>query len=60
MHAGGLFCVMFGMIAGVGLSNMQYTDQGSIRNIFILGFSLYNGLSIASYFGAFTRRATAP
>lgn len=46
--------MMFGMIAGVGLSNMQYTNQGSMRNVFILGFSLYNGLSIAAYFTAFT------
>lgn len=45
---------MFGMIAGVGLSNMQYTNQGSMRNIFILGFALYNGLSISAYFTAYT------
>jgi hypothetical protein len=51
---GGLFCVMFGMIAGIGLSNMQYTPQNSMRNVFILGFALYNGLSIASYFTAYT------
>ena len=42
------------MITGVGLSNMQYTNQGSMRNIFILGFSLFNGLSISSYFEAYT------
>lgn len=33
----GLFCVMFGIICAVGLSQMQYTDQHSNRNIFILG-----------------------
>ena len=51
---GGLFCVMFGMIAGVGLANMQYANQASMRNIFILGFALFNGLSIPAYFTKFT------
>lgn len=39
--------------AGIGLSNAQYTNQANMRNIFILGFSLYNGLSISSYFTAY-------
>lgn len=51
---GGLFCVMFGMIAGVGLANMQYANQASMRNIFILGFALFNGLSIPAYFAKYT------
>eukprot|EP00892_Ulva_mutabilis_P012819 jgi/Ulvmu1/990/UM103_0017.1 len=51
---GGLFCVMFGMIAGVGLANMQYANQASMRNIFILGFALFNGLSIPDYFSRYT------
>lgn len=33
---------------------LQYTNQASMRNIFILGFSLYNGLSITQYFASFT------
>ena len=41
---------MFALIAGVGLSQMQFTDQNSPRNIFILGFGLYMGLSIPYYF----------
>jgi len=28
---GGLFCVMFGMIAAVGISNLQYVDLNSPR-----------------------------
>ena len=46
----GLFCIMFGLIAAVGLSQMQHADQNSPRNIFILGFSLYMGLSVPYYF----------
>ncbi|KAF6262263.1 permease family-domain-containing protein [Scenedesmus sp. NREL 46B-D3] len=53
----GLFCVMFGCIcAAVGLAQMQFADQRSNRNIFILGFSLYMGLSIPFYFGDYTAK----
>ena len=41
---GGIFYVMFGMIAAVGLSNLQFVDLNSSRNLFILGFSLFFGL----------------
>lgn len=41
------------LFAGIGLSNAQYTNQANMRNIFILGFSLYNGLSISNYFEAY-------
>jgi nucleobase transporter 1/2 len=46
----GLFCIMFGLIASVGLSQMQHTDQNSPRNLFILGFALFMGLSVPDYF----------
>jgi nucleobase transporter 1/2 len=49
----GLFCVMFGLIASVGLSQMQHTDQNSPRNLFILGFALYMGLSVPYYFDTY-------
>lgn len=49
---GGMYCAMFGMIASVGLSNLQSIDLNSPRNLFILGFSLFMGLSIPEYFGA--------
>jgi len=37
----GLFCVMFGLIAAVGISQLQFTDANSPRNIFIVGIGLY-------------------
>nr|XP_054766971.1 solute carrier family 23 member 1-like [Lytechinus pictus] len=40
---GGMFCIMFGMVAAVGLSNLQFVDLNSSRNLFILGFSLFMG-----------------
>jgi nucleobase transporter 1/2 len=35
------------LIVAVGLSNLQYVDLNSGRNLFIIGFALYNCLSIA-------------
>ena len=34
---GGIFSVMFGIITAVGLSNLQFVDLNSTRNLFILG-----------------------
>ena len=47
---GGMYCAMFGMIAAVGLSNLQYLDLNSTRNLFILGFAFFMGLSVPEYF----------
>ncbi|XP_027017824.2 xan_ur_permease domain-containing protein [Tachysurus fulvidraco] len=41
---GGMFLVMFGVITAVGVSNLQYADMNSSRNIFIFGFSMFTGL----------------
>ncbi|MCH8010823.1 MAG: solute carrier family 23 protein [Candidatus Marinimicrobia bacterium] len=49
---GGMYCAMFGMIAAVGLSNLQFVDLNSARNLFILGFAFFMGLSVPEYFSA--------
>jgi nucleobase transporter 1/2 len=49
---GGMYCAMFGMIAAVGLSNLQFVDLNSARNLFILGFAFFMGLSVPEYFGS--------
>ncbi|XP_071956017.1 solute carrier family 23 member 2-like [Antedon mediterranea] len=46
---GGLFCVMFGMITAVGLSNLQFVNLNSSRNLFVIGFSLIMGLIIPNW-----------
>ncbi|XP_071492657.1 solute carrier family 23 member 1-like, partial [Diadema antillarum] len=46
---GGMFFVMFGMVAAVGLSNLKFVDLTSTRNLFILGFSILAGLCIPYY-----------
>ncbi len=49
---GGMYCALFGMIAAVGLSNLQLVDLNSSRNLFILGFAFFMGLSVPEYFNA--------
>ncbi|XP_062051116.1 solute carrier family 23 member 1-like [Lepus europaeus] len=46
---GGMFLVMFGVITAVGISNLQYADMNSSRNLFVFGFSIYCGLAIPSW-----------
>ena len=47
---GGMYCAMFGMIASVGMSNLQFVDLNSARNLFIIGFAFFMGLSVPEYF----------
>ena len=46
---GGVFMVRFGMITAVGISDLQYADINSSRNLFIVGFSLVFGLAVPYY-----------
>eukprot|EP00951_Prasinocladus_malaysianus_P024535 scaffold212234_cov33-Prasinocladus_malaysianus.AAC.3 len=46
----GIFCCTLGLIASVGVSQLQYTDQNSSRNLFIFGFAVFNALSLQHYF----------
>ncbi len=49
---GGMYCALFGMIAAVGISNLQFVDLNSTRNLFIIGFAFFMGLSMPQYFAA--------
>nr|CAB3456804.1 unnamed protein product [Digitaria exilis] len=49
-----IYCVMFGIVAAVGLSFMQFTNMNSMRNLFIIGVSLFLGLSIPEYFSRYS------
>ncbi|CAA7410248.1 unnamed protein product [Spirodela intermedia] len=48
------YCVLFGLSAAVGLSFLQFTNMNSVRNLFIVGVSLFLGLSIPQYFHLYT------
>lgn len=52
-----IYCVMFGIVASVGLSFLQFTNMNSMRNLFITGVSLFLGLSIPEYFREYTAAA---
>ena len=41
--------VAAGIIAAVGVSNLQYVDLNSSRNMCIFGFSLFFGLSFPTW-----------
>ncbi|EDO49567.1 predicted protein, partial [Nematostella vectensis] len=43
---GGVFMVMFGMVAAVGISNLQFINLNSSRNLFIIGVSLMLGFAL--------------
>lgn len=46
---GGVLSVTFGMVMAVGISNLQFVDLNSPRNLFIVGFSFYVGIAIPGY-----------
>ncbi|CAL5064945.1 unnamed protein product [Urochloa decumbens] len=48
------FMIFFSMLAAVGLSFMQFTNMNSMRNLFIIGVSLFLGLSIPEYFSRYS------
>ncbi len=43
---GAMYCGLFGMIASVGISNLQFVDLNDSRNLFIIGFAFFMGLSV--------------
>ncbi|KAF5739426.1 hypothetical protein HS088_TW12G00632 [Tripterygium wilfordii] len=45
-----IYCVLFGIVAAIGISFIQFTNNNSLRNIYVLGLSLFLGISIPQYF----------
>lgn len=45
-----ILCFIWALIVALGLSNLQYGQTGSFRNMTIVGVSLFLGLSIPAYF----------
>ncbi|CAL9160024.1 unnamed protein product [Musa hybrid cultivar] len=52
-----VYCVLFGVVAAVGLSLLQFTNMNSMRNLFIVGVSIFLGLSVPEYFFRYTMSA---
>ncbi|XP_058115462.1 nucleobase-ascorbate transporter 6-like [Magnolia sinica] len=49
-----LYCLFFAYVGSVGLSFLQFCNLNSFRTKFILGFSVFMGLSVPQYFNEFT------
>jgi xanthine/uracil permease len=49
---GSMFVGLFGLIAAVGLSNLQFVNLNNARNLFIIGIGLFAGLSVPAHFNA--------
>jgi solute carrier family 23 (nucleobase transporter), member 1 len=47
---GGLYCTLFGLIAAIGMQAASRADLNSHRNLLIMGFILFMGLSVPAYF----------
>ncbi|WCJ35359.1 Xanthine/uracil permease family protein [Euphorbia peplus] len=45
-----IYCVLFGIVAAVGISFIQFSNSNSMRNQYIIGLSLFLGISIPQYF----------
>ncbi|KAJ4961137.1 hypothetical protein NE237_021047 [Protea cynaroides] len=49
-----LYCLFFAYVGSVGLSFLQFCNLNSFRTKFILGFSVFMGLSVPQYFNEYT------
>lgn len=48
-----MYCVLFGIVAAIGISFIQFANNNSMRNLYILGLALFLGISIPQYFNEF-------
>ncbi|CAA7387666.1 unnamed protein product [Spirodela intermedia] len=52
-----IYCVLFALVAGVGISFVQFTNNNNLRNQYVVGISLFLAISIPQYFNEFTTSA---
>ncbi|XP_056690084.1 nucleobase-ascorbate transporter 3-like [Spinacia oleracea] len=52
-----IYCVLYGIVAASGISFIQFTNNNSMRNMYVLGLSLFLGISIPYYFMSYTMTA---
>ena len=57
---GAMFVGLFGMIASVGLSNLQIVNLNNSRNLFIIGISFFAGLSVPYHFNPMLSASAVP
>ncbi|XP_031405434.1 nucleobase-ascorbate transporter 3 isoform X2 [Punica granatum] len=47
---GAIYCIVLGIVAAVGISFTQFVNNNSTRNHYVLGVSLFLGISVSEYF----------
>ncbi|UCG07337.1 MAG: purine/pyrimidine permease [Desulfobacterales bacterium] len=57
---GAMFVGLFGMIASVGLSNLQIVNLNNSRNLFIIGLSFFAGLTVPYHFNPLLSASAVP
>ncbi|CAH9078033.1 unnamed protein product [Cuscuta europaea] len=45
-----IYCILYGIVAAIGVSFIQFANNNSMRNIYVFGVSLFLGISIPQYF----------
>jgi hypothetical protein len=55
LHQSNLSCVF--ATVGTGISHLQFANMNMTRNLFVVGFSIFMGLSVPQYFSEFTVRS---
>ncbi|KAK7291141.1 hypothetical protein RIF29_06053 [Crotalaria pallida] len=45
-----IYCVLYGLVAAVGISLIQFANTNSMRNMYVFGLTLFLGISIPQYF----------
>ncbi|XP_071731462.1 nucleobase-ascorbate transporter 3-like [Rutidosis leptorrhynchoides] len=53
-----IYCVLYALVASVGITFIQFTNVNSLRNIYVMGLSLFLGLSVSQYFVSNTNGST--
>ncbi|CAJ1971136.1 unnamed protein product [Sphenostylis stenocarpa] len=48
-----LYCILFGLVASIGISFLQFTNLNSMRNLIIIGLTLFLGISIPQFFNQY-------
>ncbi|KAF5955699.1 hypothetical protein HYC85_008555 [Camellia sinensis] len=54
------FMIFFSIFAAIGISFIQFANNNSMRNIYVLGLSLFLGISIPQYFVSHTDLSSVP
>ncbi|WVY91933.1 hypothetical protein V8G54_037447 [Vigna mungo] len=45
-----LYCILFGLVASIGISFLQFTNLNCMRNLIIIGLTLFLGISVPQFF----------